>query len=122
MDIERELKRVPDLKIENHLVKVKGGNNKFSTDADATTRYQAQCYEVRWDGPIVHQPEEVASGGWMTVDELREHLADPGWPFVPDGRVGIERWFTREALVHPRGVGFTRKASGIDSERPHEVR
>lgn len=63
--------------------------------ADDTTRYQASCYEVTWDGPVVHQPEEVAWGGWRTVSWLTEHLADPRWPFVPDGRVGIERWFAR---------------------------
>jgi 8-oxo-dGTP pyrophosphatase MutT (NUDIX family) len=50
-------------------------------------------YEVRWDGPVRHQPEEVDWGGWVTLDELRAQLADPvRWPFVPDGRVGIERW------------------------------
>jgi isopentenyldiphosphate isomerase len=63
--------------------------------ADGTTRYQAHCLEARWDGPIVHQPEEVAWGAWMSLDDLRAHLADPDWPFVPDGRVGITRWFAR---------------------------
>lgn len=60
--------------------------------ADDTTRYVSHTYAAVWDGPVVHQPSEVASGGWMTVAELRAHLADPDWPFVPDGRVGIERW------------------------------
>lgn len=64
--------------------------------ADEVTRYRAFCYEAQWDGPVVHQAEEVAWGGWMTVAELRAHLADPAWPFVPDGRVGLERWFARE--------------------------
>jgi 8-oxo-dGTP pyrophosphatase MutT (NUDIX family) len=51
-------------------------------------------YEVRWDGPVRHQPEEVVWGDWVTLDELRARLADPaGWPFVPDGRIGITRWF-----------------------------
>jgi hypothetical protein len=40
----------------------------------------------------VHQPEEVAEGGWTTLAGLRELLADPARPFVPDGRVGIERY------------------------------
>jgi 8-oxo-dGTP pyrophosphatase MutT (NUDIX family) len=53
------------------------------------------AYEARWDGPVHHQPEEVAEGGWMAVAELRERLADPGWPFVPDGRVLVERWFAQ---------------------------
>jgi 8-oxo-dGTP pyrophosphatase MutT (NUDIX family) len=51
-------------------------------------------YEVRWDGPVRHQPEEVVWGAWVTLPELRAALDDPArWPFVPDGRVGIERWF-----------------------------
>jgi hypothetical protein len=51
-------------------------------------------YEVRWDGPVRHQPEEIVWGDWVTLAELRARLDDPvAWPFVPDGRVGIERWF-----------------------------
>ncbi|WP_306359002.1 MULTISPECIES: NUDIX domain-containing protein [unclassified Nocardia] len=45
------------------------------------------AFEVRWDGPIRHQPEEVADGWWWTDDRLRERLTDPAWPFVPDTRV-----------------------------------
>ncbi|MET9487190.1 NUDIX domain-containing protein [Nocardia sp. NPDC006630] len=44
------------------------------------------AYEVRSDGPIRHQPEEIADGWWWTDAELRTHLADPSWPFVPDTR------------------------------------
>lgn len=44
------------------------------------------AFEGRWDGPIVHQPGEVVAGWWWTVEELRDHLADPSWPFVPDTR------------------------------------
>jgi 8-oxo-dGTP pyrophosphatase MutT (NUDIX family) len=62
---------------------------------DPPIRYHAFCYEVRWDGPIVHQPSEVVSGEWLTLTELRARLADPGWPFVPDGRVAIDEWFRR---------------------------
>jgi 8-oxo-dGTP pyrophosphatase MutT (NUDIX family) len=47
------------------------------------------AFGLRWDGPIRHQPEEIAAGWWWTDDELREHLADPAWPFVPDTRVLI---------------------------------
>lgn len=60
--------------------------------ADAVTRYVSHNLVAVWDGPVVHQASEVAVGGWMTVAELRAHLADPDWPFVPDGRVGVDRW------------------------------
>ena len=47
---------------------------------------------------MVHQPTEIVWGKWITLDELRAVLADPGrWPFAPDGRLGIERW-----LAFPR--------------------
>ena len=59
-------------------------------------RYHAYAYEVRWDGPISHQPEEIATGWWMDLAELKKKLADPDWPFVPDGRVAIEKWFASE--------------------------
>ncbi|WP_405167798.1 NUDIX domain-containing protein [Nocardia sp. NBC_01499] len=42
------------------------------------------AYELRYDGPIRHQWEEIADGWWWTDAELRAHLADPDWPFVPD--------------------------------------
>jgi 8-oxo-dGTP pyrophosphatase MutT (NUDIX family) len=62
---------------------------------DDATRYLAFGYEAVWDGPVVHQPEEVAEGGWMDWDELVRRLedpADPSWPFVPDGRAGMARY------------------------------
>jgi 8-oxo-dGTP pyrophosphatase MutT (NUDIX family) len=60
---------------------------------DGTLRCHVFTYEVRWDGPLHHQPEEVVWGDWVTLIELRARLADGRrWPFVPDGRVGIERW------------------------------
>jgi 8-oxo-dGTP pyrophosphatase MutT (NUDIX family) len=51
------------------------------------------AFEASWDGPVRHQPEEVAAGGWMPLGELRARLADPAWPFVPDGRMLVQRWF-----------------------------
>lgn len=65
--------------------------DRFSYD-DGTLRYHVFLYEVRWDGPLRHQPEEVVWGGWVTVRELRDVLADPARPFAPDGRIGIDRW------------------------------
>jgi 8-oxo-dGTP pyrophosphatase MutT (NUDIX family) len=64
---------------------------------DPPVRYHSFDYEVRWDGPIVHQASEVVAGEWLTLTELRAKLADPAWPFVPDGRMGIEKWFRERA-------------------------
>jgi 8-oxo-dGTP pyrophosphatase MutT (NUDIX family) len=58
-------------------------------------RYHAYVFEVTWDGPIIHQPSEVVAGWWMKLADLRGRLADPVWPFVPDGRLGIQEWFRR---------------------------
>lgn len=60
---------------------------------EGSVRIHAFLYETFWDGPIVHQPEEVADGWWMTTTGLRARLSDPEWPFVPDGRQAIEAWF-----------------------------
>jgi 8-oxo-dGTP pyrophosphatase MutT (NUDIX family) len=60
---------------------------------DGRYRYHVFGYEVRWDGPLRHQPEEVVWGGWVTLAGLREVLADPQrWPFVPDGRELAGLW------------------------------
>jgi isopentenyldiphosphate isomerase len=64
--------------------------------ADASTTYLAHVYDTLYDpsrdGPIRHQPEEVADGWWWTPAQLRERLADPSWPFVPDGRYVLDRY------------------------------
>jgi 8-oxo-dGTP pyrophosphatase MutT (NUDIX family) len=49
-------------------------------------------YEAFWDGPVRHQPSEVAEGGWMTTDELAALLADPARPFAPDSRILAEHF------------------------------
>ncbi len=59
---------------------------------DESTRHLCHVYEALWDGPVTHQPEEVAWGGWMTVDQLCSRLADPAFRFVPDGRALVEQW------------------------------
>lgn len=51
------------------------------------------AYETRWDGPITPQASEIAEGWWMPLTELRDRLAGREWPFVPDGRLVMERWF-----------------------------
>ena len=75
---------------------------------DDRTHYLACCYRARWrgaevHGAVVHQPEEVAEGGWTTLADLRALLADPARPFVPDGRVGIERYLAECLADHVPG-------------------
>jgi 8-oxo-dGTP pyrophosphatase MutT (NUDIX family) len=53
------------------------------------------AYEVRYDGPIRHQPEEIADGWWWTDAELARRLADPDWPFVPDTRILLPQLLAR---------------------------
>lgn len=45
------------------------------------------AFEIVSDGPFQHQASEIVDGWWWTDAELREHLADPAWPFVPDTRL-----------------------------------
>jgi 8-oxo-dGTP pyrophosphatase MutT (NUDIX family) len=52
--------------------------------ADDATSYHAYLYSCVWDGPIQHQPSEVAWGAWMTPAELIAKLDDPTWPVMPD--------------------------------------
>ena len=63
--------------------------------ADDHTTYHAFCFTCVYDGPITWQPEEVAWGGWMDLDELRGKIDDPGWPLVPDGRAIGREWLRR---------------------------
>ena len=53
---------------------------------DDSTRCFEHAFEVVWDGPVRHQPEEVAEGRWVTLAELAAVLADPALAFVPDTR------------------------------------
>ena len=47
-------------------------------------------YDVERDGPIAHQPEEVAWGAFVTFEELRTMMRDR--EFCPDGLEIFERW------------------------------
>jgi 8-oxo-dGTP pyrophosphatase MutT (NUDIX family) len=53
------------------------------------------AFEVRWDGPIRHQPEEIVEGRWIPLKQLRAWVEDPARPFIPDGRAGVLEWFRR---------------------------
>jgi 8-oxo-dGTP pyrophosphatase MutT (NUDIX family) len=67
--------------------------------ADEHTTYLAHVYDTVYDperdGPIRHQPTEVADGWWSTLDDLADRLADPDWPFVPDGRFCLRLYLER---------------------------
>lgn len=60
-----------------------------------SVRFHGFLYEVHWDGACIHQPTEIAAGWWMSLVDLRARLADPEWPFVPDGRQFVDEWFAR---------------------------
>jgi isopentenyldiphosphate isomerase len=66
---------------------------------DDRTTYLAHVfdtvYDAQRDGPIRHQPSEVADGWWMELGALQQQLADPDWPFAPDGRLCFELYVQR---------------------------
>lgn len=49
-----------------------------------------RLYEVTWDGPIVPQPEEIASGAFVSFEELDRMLAQRA--FCPDSVELFELW------------------------------
>ncbi|MCR6482215.1 NUDIX domain-containing protein [Amycolatopsis sp. OK19-0408] len=64
---------------------------------DGRNRCHNFAFEVRWDGPIHHQAEEIVEGRWLPLEELRAWVEDPApeLPFIPDGREGVQEWFRR---------------------------
>lgn len=64
---------------------------------DGSVRCHNFAFEVRWDGPILHQPEEIVDGRWMSLVELRAWADEPDSTFIPDGRQAIREWFRRYA-------------------------
>ena len=50
------------------------------------------CYEVTYDGEITHQPEEVMSGEWLPVEDLRTRLDASRDDFTDDGALFLERY------------------------------
>jgi isopentenyldiphosphate isomerase len=57
---------------------------------DAGVQAIYHVYAATWDGPIVHQEDEIAWGEWWTPEDLAARLAEPDFPFVPDGRRLLE--------------------------------
>ncbi|MFJ9786919.1 NUDIX domain-containing protein [Amycolatopsis sp. NPDC101161] len=64
---------------------------------DGRNRCHNFAFEVRWDGPIRHQAEEIVEGRWIPLEDLRAWVEDPApeLPFIPDGREGVQEWFRR---------------------------
>ncbi|EWC64080.1 putative Nudix hydrolase YfcD [Actinokineospora spheciospongiae] len=61
--------------------------------ADDSANYLACVYEADHPGgEIRHQASEVAAGWWVPWAELLARLADPAWPFTPDGRESVARY------------------------------
>ncbi|HZX04602.1 phosphotransferase [Kribbella sp.] len=64
--------------------------------ADENTRYHAYLYTCMWDGPVRHQPEEVAWGAWMSPAELVAKFDE--WEFMPD-TVGLLGSYVRNLTI-----------------------
>jgi 8-oxo-dGTP pyrophosphatase MutT (NUDIX family) len=67
--------------------------------ADEATNHIGFVFEVGYDGPITHQPSEVAWGAWLPLEELLEHMDGPTdpWPFVPDSVACAGGWLRSQA-------------------------
>ena len=78
--------------------------------ADDATTYHAFLYETVWDGPLRFQPEEVASGAWMTLEALASMIDDPAVAVMPDTATLLGPWL-RERLADRVDPG-----QGWDSE------
>ena len=81
------------------------GTHRYEDD---TVRCFEYAFEAQWDGPVRHQPEEVAEGRWATLAELAALLADLGVAFVPDtrqllGRLAANDVADYRALAAARG-------------------
>lgn len=66
---------------------------------DAFSRSQTRVYRVVWDGPITHQPSEVAWGGFRSLAEVA--AGGLGLSFVPDGWEVLQRYVQRFGTGRP---------------------
>jgi len=58
-----------------------------------SSRALIAVYRVVWDGPITHQPSEVAWGRYCTPDEIEANAE--GWAFMPDCLDALRRCLDR---------------------------
>jgi 8-oxo-dGTP pyrophosphatase MutT (NUDIX family) len=66
---------------------------------DPDSWYLAFVYVVVWDGAVRFADGEVAAGWWERPEMLYRRLADPAWPFVPDGRELLQLPAVRALLL-----------------------
>ncbi|MDQ1039725.1 isopentenyldiphosphate isomerase [Streptomyces sp. V3I8] len=62
---------------------------KFLYDDGAGKSWWSAVYEVRWEGPVCPQAEEVAWHAFLPEEEVRTLLAR--WEWVPDGMAAYAR-------------------------------
>ncbi|GGQ32216.1 hypothetical protein GCM10010279_45760 [Streptomyces mutabilis] len=62
---------------------------KFLYDDGAGRTWWSAVYEVRWEGPVAPQVEEVAWHGFLTEAEVEVRLGE--WEWVPDGFAAYSR-------------------------------
>ncbi|MFD4432982.1 NUDIX hydrolase, partial [Nocardia sp. NPDC058497] len=53
-------------------------------------------YAGRTPAPYPPPPPYRGAGWWWRDAELRAHLRDPAWPFVPDTRVIVDDLLTED--------------------------
>ena len=66
---------------------------------DAHSRSQTRVYRVVWDGPITHQPSEVAWGGFCSLPEIAS--GELSLAFVPDGWEVLQCYVERFGALPP---------------------
>ena len=83
--------------------------------ADDATTYHAFLYETVWDGPLRFQPEEVASGEWMTLEALAALIDDPAAAVMPDTAALLGGWLADRLAdrVEP-GQGWDSEATVVE--------
>ncbi|GIJ45109.1 putative Nudix hydrolase [Virgisporangium aliadipatigenens] len=57
--------------------------------SDPLHRWWMGVHEVRWDGPVRPQPDEIAWHAFLPEEELRRKLDE--WEWVPDGLEAYRR-------------------------------
>jgi isopentenyldiphosphate isomerase len=77
--------------------------------ADDQTTYHAFRFVTTWDGPITHQPEEVAYGAWVSIETLIDRIGDPEFAFMPDSVALFGPW------LHERAAERAAPREGWDS-------